>query len=302
MPGSCPILFAWNGRRFVFVNDFLGAGSLGETGPDGTTRPPRPEESVKIEPDQLVTRDGQYVLKITEPMDETTYLDRLQLVVIDQPPGVRVYPDERFVTAGPPPSQQLIAFNKEIYPLQARDHRGRDMTRTLRRWDRDTVNDFAKRAWTGFAEEHCIELDFGDRLASFRANDRLYLCLAGWTAYPFPESSWAAHQAGVAEQWPILERQDESGRWHSLGELGFPAGLPRMMLLDVTGKLIGPRCRLRLRTNMQIYWDQAFIAANVSEPARDHPGGPPGDLGGGSHRQGMLAGRSRAVAVRLRPP
>jgi hypothetical protein len=266
MPGSCPILFAWNGRRFVFVNDFLGAGSIGETGPDGTTRPPRPEESVKIESDQLVTREGQYVLKIAEPMDETTYLDCLQLVAIDQPPGGRVYPDERFVTAGPPPSQRLVAFNKEIHPVQARDHRGRDVTRTLRHWDRVTVDDFAKRAWTGFAEEHSIELDFGDRLASFAADERLYLCLAGWTAYPFPESSWAAHQAGVAEQWPILERQDEAGRWRSLGEAGFPAGLPRMMLLDVTGKLTGPRCRLRLRTNMQIYWDQAFIAANVSEP------------------------------------
>jgi hypothetical protein len=113
----------------------------------------------------------------------------------------------------------------------------------------------------GFAEEHSIELDFGNRLASFGPKDRLYLCLAGWTEYPFPESSWAAHQAGVVEQWPILERQDASGQWHSLGESGFPAGTPRMMLVDVTGKLTGPHCRLRLRTNMHICWDQAFVAA-----------------------------------------
>jgi tetratricopeptide (TPR) repeat protein len=262
LPGSCPILFAWDGRRFVFVNDFLGAGSIGETGPDGTCRPPRSEEAVAIAAEQLAPRDGQYVLKITEPMDETTYLDRLQLVVVDNPPDVRVYPEERFVTTGPPPSQQLVAFGKEIYPIVARDHRGRDVTETLRRWDRVTVDDFAKRAWIGFAEEHSIELDFGERLASFGAKDRLYLCLAGWTEYPFPESSWAAHQAGISEQWPILERQDESGRWCSLGESGFPAGMPRMMLVDVTGKLTGPRCRLRLRTNMHICWDQAFVAAD----------------------------------------
>jgi tetratricopeptide (TPR) repeat protein len=266
MPGSCPILFAWDGRRFVFVNDFLGAGSVGEIGPDGTCRLPRPEESVKIETNQLVTRDGQYVLKITEPMDETTYLDRLELVVVDEPPGVRVYPDERFVTAGPPPSQELVAFNQEIYPVRAVDHRGRDVTQTLRRWDRVTVDDFKKRAWIGFAEEHAVELDFGDRLAAYGPNDRLYLCLAGWTEYPFPESSWAAHQAGVTEQWPILERQDEAGRWQSLGEAGFPAGLPRMMLVDVTGKVTGRHCRLRLRTNMQIYWDQTFIAPAVRSP------------------------------------
>ncbi len=277
MPGSCPILFAWNGKRFVFVNDFLGAGSIGETGPDGSCRPPRQEESLAIEAEQLVPRDGQYILKITEPMDETTYLDRLQLVVVDRPPGVRVYPDERFVTAGPPPSQQLVAFGKEIFPVAARDQRGRDVTETLRRWDRVAVDDFAKRPWIGFAEEHAVELDFGDRLASFGPNDRLYLCLAGWTEYPFPESSWAAHQAGITEQWPILERQDESGQWRSLGESGFPAGMPRMMLVDVTGKLTGPRCRLRLRTNMHICWDQAFVAADcrVVSPVADAPGSPP---------------------------
>ncbi len=270
MPGSCPILFTWDGRRFVFVNDFLGAGSIGETGPDGTCRPPRSEESLAIEAEHLVPRDGQYVLKITEPMDETTYLDRLQLVVVDRPSGIRVYPEERFVTTGPPPSQQIVAFDKEIFPISARDQRGRDVTKTLRHWDRVAVDDFAKRAWIGFAEEHSIELDFGDRLASFGPKDRLYLCLAGWTEYPFPESSWAAHQAGVHEEWPILEREDESGQWRSLGESGFPAGTPRMMLVDVTGKLTGPRCRLRLRTNMHVCWDQAFVAADCRPTGELH--------------------------------
>ena len=41
---------------------------------------------------------------------------------------------------------------------------------------------------------------------------------------------------------------------------GYPAGLPRLTTLDLTGKLTGPRCVLRLRTNMECYWDQAFIA------------------------------------------
>ncbi len=174
------------------------------------------------------------------------------------------------MTTGPPPSQQIVAFDKEIFPISARDQRGRDVTKTLRHWDRVAVDDFAKRAWIGFAEEHSIELDFGDRLASFGPKDRLYLCLAGWTEYPFPESSWAAHQAGVHEEWPILEREDESGQWRSLGESGFPAGTPRMMLVDVTGKLTGPRCRLRLRTNMHVCWDQAFVAADCRPTGELH--------------------------------
>src|SRR5581483_10368919 len=55
---SCPVLFAWDGRRYRFVTDFLGAGALGELGPDGSPRPPRPEESLKLEPDALAPDGG----------------------------------------------------------------------------------------------------------------------------------------------------------------------------------------------------------------------------------------------------
>jgi len=154
-----------------------------------------------------------------------------------------------------------LAFRDEIFPVEARDHRGRDVTKILAKWDRDTVNDFAQRSWLGYAEEHWVELDFGDRLAKFGPNDKLILCLAGWTDYPYPESIWAATQAGVPLLPPTLERLDEKGHWQTLiADAGFPAGLPRMMTLDVTDRLTGPRCRIRLRTNMEVYWDQIFVA------------------------------------------
>ncbi len=259
--GSCPVLFAWNGQRFGFVTDFLGEGTVGEMQPGGGYRPPRPEESVKIEADQLAPLDGHYVLKIAEPMDEMTYLDRLQLLVLDHPADVRVYPDERFGTTQPLARQELFAFRQQIFPVRARDQRGRDVTSTLRTWDRATVDSFARRSWLGFAEEHWVELDFADRLAAFGPGDRLVLCLAGWTDYAYPESIWAATQAGVALQPPALERQGSDGIWQPLlAEVGFPAGLPRMMTVEMTGKLVGPHCVVRLRTNLQVYWDQIFVA------------------------------------------
>jgi cytochrome c-type biogenesis protein CcmH/NrfG len=267
--GSCPVLFAWDGRRFGFVADFLGAGSMGESQPDGSHRPPRPEESVKIEAEQLSSLDGSYVLKIAEPMDEVTYLDRLQLLVLDHPSALRVYPDERFSPDATPPNQDLLAFRQEIFPVRATDHRGRDVTATLRQWDRQTINRFAQRSWLGYTEEHWVELDFGDRLAAFDAKTPLVLCLAGWTEYPYPESIWAATQAGVSLQGPVLERLGVDGKWQTLKEVGFPAGLPRMMTVDVTGKLTGPHCRLRLRTNMEVYWDQIFVAPLVKRIPAD---------------------------------
>ena len=107
---SCQKPYHEDGERYVFVADFLGAGAIGEVTPDRGHRPPRPEESVKIEAHQLKPKAGKYLLKVAEPMDEITYLDRLQLVVVDHPAGVRVYPDERFATADPPPSQKLFSF------------------------------------------------------------------------------------------------------------------------------------------------------------------------------------------------
>src|SRR5262249_54206201 len=70
----------------------------------------------------------------------------------------------------------------------------------------------------------------------------------------------------------VLERF-EGGHWRKLADAGFPAGLPRMMTLDVTGLLGGPACRVRLRTNLQVYWDQAFVAAGCRPVAVPSAGG-----------------------------
>src|SRR5262249_37943544 len=133
--------------------------------------------------------------------------------------------------------------------------------RTLAEWDRLTVDGFSRRSWLGLAEEHWVELDFGDRLARFGPRERLFLCLAGWTDYPYPESIWAAAQARVAPQGPTLGGRGADGGWQTLiAETGFPAGLPRMMTLEVTGMLGGLHCVLRLRTNLEVYWDQITVA------------------------------------------
>jgi hypothetical protein len=264
---SCPVLFTWNGERFVFVTDFLGEGSLGELGPDGRTRPPRPEESVKIEAEQLAIKDGRYEIELAEPMDEITYLDALHLAVVDHPANMAVYPDERFATGGKPPTQELLAFDHRILPLKATDHRGVDVTATLRDADRRTVDSFAKRAWIGFAEDHHVTLDFGDRLSKMDKKDRVYLCLYGWTDYPFPESIWAANQAGLAMRPPVLKRERDDGTWEKIADVGFPAGLPKMMLLDVTGLSRGEHGKLRIETNMHVYWDQVYLAVRKPLPA-----------------------------------
>ncbi|MCE9565070.1 MAG: FG-GAP-like repeat-containing protein [Planctomycetes bacterium] len=259
---SCPILFAWNGERFAYITDMLGAGSMGEGNPDGSTRPPRPEESVKIEAHQLAPRNGRYSLKIAEPMDEVMYLDKLRLDVIDHPAEVSVFPDERFATSVPQPSQELLYFrdSERIFATKATDHKGRDVTATLRERNGKHVDGFAVRSWLGYAEEHFVELDFAGHLKKLPAGRKVYLVLAGWTDYPYPESIYAATQADVPTIAPILEQKQADGTWKNLGEIGFPAGLTRVMTADVTGWIDPNGGSVRIRTNIRIYWDQLFIA------------------------------------------
>jgi tetratricopeptide (TPR) repeat protein len=259
-PTSCPVLLTWDGERFVFVTDFLGEGSVGEMLAAGGTRPPRPEECVKIEPGQLKPRDAYYILKITQPMDELIYLDGLKLIVVDHPSGTDIYPDERFSTGGAPPTQEIYCFRDKLFPSSARDHRGRDATAALRQRDGRMVDDFDHRSWMGFAEDHWVELDFGDQLKELAAGDHVYLVLAGWTDYAYPESIFAAAQAGIHMMPPVLEQLAPDGTWRTVAEIGFPAGLPRVMTKDVTGVLAGTAGKLRLRTNLQVYWDQVYLA------------------------------------------
>ncbi|MBN9522821.1 VCBS repeat-containing protein [bacterium] len=256
---SCPVLMTWDGERYVFVTDFLGGGALGESGPDGSIRPPRPEESVKIEAHQLRPRDGQYVLKIAEPMDEVLYLDRLRLDVVEHPKGVVVYPDERFVLAPPFPSQDLLAFQERYALKAATDERGRDVLPLLRGRDLRAVNTFATRSWLGYAADHTLTLDFGAVPAA--PGRRWCLVLAGWTEYPYPESMYAATRAGVALQPPVLERLAADGKtWEPVCDLGFPAGLTRVMTRELPGFTPSEKTVLRVRTNMQVYWDHVFLA------------------------------------------
>jgi hypothetical protein len=41
--------------------------------------------------------------------------------------------------------------------------------------------------------------------------------------------------------------------------MGFPAGLPRTIVVDLTNKLPAGATKIRITTNLQIYWDQALV-------------------------------------------
>jgi len=261
---SCPHLFAWNGTRYEFVSDFGGMGGLGYlTGP-GTYSPPDASEYVPVP--NLEPRNGEYVLQVVEPLEEVVYLDQVELMAVDHPAGTAVYPNEMMAVNGPAPDFELFCVKDTLSPVSATDHRGVDVTDALRRMDRVCAGPSeSDPRFVGYAKDHFVELDFGDRLRSVPAGSRLVLILAGWVDYSYCSTNFAAAQAGLRIQAPSIEVYRE-GRWVELfHEVGYPAGIQHTMTLDVTGKLRTTDRRIRITSNMELYWDQIILAPILSD-------------------------------------
>ena len=286
---SCPVLFAWDGQRFAFVGDFAGVGGLGYfVGPEQYA-PPQVLEHVKIEADQLAARNGFYELRVCEPMEEVAYVDRLELLAVDHPRGLLVYPDERLTITGPEPTHRLLCVANPVYPARATAPDGKDCAERLAEVDR--IYAYQPRLdprFIGFCEPHTVELGFADRLAEIGSpatarsegpgsgvESGVYLFLTGSIEYPYSQTTFAAAQAGVMWDPMKIERQAGDGSWETIvADAGAPGGMGRTIAIDLSGKLsdgdsgdqrVEPalrECRLRITTNLEIYYDRVFIGAD----------------------------------------
>ena len=259
---SCPCLFAWNGSRFEFVADFGGVGGVGYLVSPGVYAPPDPSEYLRIP--ALEPLDGQYVIQALTLLEEVTYFDEAKLIAVDHPSQTEVYPNEMMAITVEPPSFEVFCYAEPIEPLAAVDHRGVDVTDELRDVDRRYAGATSlDHRFTGIAEEHFVELDFGDQLKTMAGDSRLVLFLFGWVEYGYSATNFAASQAKVRTKAPSIHVLRE-GRWVELfNEVGYPAGLQHVMTLELTGKLLPSDRRIRISGNMEIYWDRIFLAEHL---------------------------------------
>ncbi len=117
--GSCPLVFVWNGQQYEFIADLLGAGGLGFNLGRGEYYPPRPHENLLLPMGSLAELNGEYQIKLGEPMEEICYFDSVQLVAYDLPPGFSLALDERFAGAGPAPTGDPIFYSATMAPQRA---------------------------------------------------------------------------------------------------------------------------------------------------------------------------------------
>ncbi|MGB8523322.1 MAG: FG-GAP-like repeat-containing protein [Candidatus Acidiferrales bacterium] len=261
---SCPIVFVWNGQKFEFLADMIGPGIVGHWIGPNQRNTPDPEEYFKVAGSQVQAKDGLIQFRMVEPMEELDYLDQARLIAVDHPSDVEVYPNERFMTNPPFPKFKVIASFEAHPPLGAWDDRGHDLLPLLVERDHKYVTSFGDAPYAGFAAMHTIELDLGP----WDSSRPLRLLMDGFTDYFSASSMYAAWQAGIQPVPPYVEMLDDSANWvRVVDDMGFPAGLSRTMVADLTGKLPPGTRFIRITTNLKIYWDRI----RVDNSAEDTP-------------------------------
>jgi tetratricopeptide (TPR) repeat protein len=305
---SCPTLFVWNGERYEFVADMLGAGVVGHWVGPNQRDIPRPVEWVKIptgmirekngvgpqasdlgrqtsdivsqvsdfrpqaqtaavggpRPEVQGLRSDAHLLsfRFMEPLEEAVYLDQVRLLAVDHPANVDVYPNEYFASEPPyPPFKVVVSKNNDTRPpAGVWDEHGHDMLPDL--LAHRYFGDFAVTHFLGFAQPHSLTLDLGEAYGG----GPLWLLMHGEVEYFSANSMYAASQAGIEAIPPYVEALAADGKWRRVvDDIGFPAGGPRTMTADLTGRLPKGTRKIRITTNLQIYWDSILVDRTEQE-------------------------------------
>jgi Tfp pilus assembly protein PilF len=265
LKASCPWLFAWNGKQMEFVKDAVPWGSaIGlRINTLGSAKIAATGEWYKIRRDQLVPHDGYYDIRVTAELWEVYYYDYIGLMPIDHPEGTEIFVDERFVV---PPAHlgfTTVATPKPI--KQAIDDNGNDVTSLLSARDGKALDNFGRGQFQGLTRDHYVEVDLGDDAPT---TGPLYLIAHG-SIHDTESSVNVAITQG--NRWRAksmsVEVPDGNGGWKVAQEnLGFPAGRKKTVLFNLTGLFQpGIQHRVRIRTNLEIYWDHLEWAVGLPD-------------------------------------
>lgn len=265
LKASCPFLFAYDGKQMQFVKDAVPWGSaIGlRINTLGSAQIAATGEWYKIGRDQLVPHDGYYDIRITAELWEVYYYDYLALMAVDHPVGTEIFVDERFVI---PPLQLGITTVATPHKIaRAIDDTGQDVTDIVDTLDGRALASFGRGQYQGITRDHYLEVDLGDDAPK---SGPLYLIAQG--SIHDTESSvnvavtqgtrWRAHGLSV-------EVPDGHGGWVTAQDnLGFPAGRKKTILFNLSNVFRpGTPRRVRLRTNLEIYWDAIHWAQGAPD-------------------------------------
>lgn len=267
LKGSCPFLYTWNGREYIFQKDLMWRSALGMPmgimgGNMAYAFPNASDEFLKIPGDGLMLSDGRYKIRVTSELWETIYFDMAELIVLDHPDTIDVFVDEKFILP-PFPELEIFEVSGVKIPDGVTDEIGFDLTDLAGKKDDRYISGFSPGKYQGISQMHDLIIDPGN----IRGNNCLYLVMNGWIFPTDASINYAVSQTGKSLSiLPYLQVMDQDGNWKTIIEnIGFPMGKNKTVITDLSGKFLSADRRIRIRTNMEIYWDYICFATTCHE-------------------------------------
>jgi cytochrome c-type biogenesis protein CcmH/NrfG len=267
LKGSCPFLYTWNGNEYIFVKDILWRSGLGMPmgiggGATAYAFADASDDYLKIPGEFLKPGKGLYSMQITSELWETIYLDRLELVAVDHPASTDIYVAEQF---GPPPfpGLELYQVKDKRLPVSATDSDGNDLLPFILERDDKYTPGFLPGKYQGITEMEDIILDPGD---AGQAKD-LYLFMTGWIFPTDASINYALSQTdSVKVSSPVIQVRNKNGEWETvIDDISFPMGKDKTVIANLSGKFLSLDHHIRIKTNMDIHWDQIFFSGALSD-------------------------------------
>ncbi|MBA4410096.1 MAG: hypothetical protein C0397_11805 [Odoribacter sp.] len=268
LKGSCPFLYTWNGTEYVFAKDIIWRSALGMPLGimGGTTKygfADASDDYIRIPGEMMQPKEGKYSIQVTSELWETIYIDQIQLVAVDHPDSVDIYVPEQF-TPPPFPGCKIYQVSQKHFPVSAIDSEGNDVLALVTEEDDKYVAGFTPDKYQGITEMHELILDPGkEGLAK-----NLFLFLNGWIFPSDASINVAISQSDALKVMsPEIQVINKKGEWETVGNLGFPMGKDKMVIADLSGKFLSGDRRIKIRSNMEVYWDQIFFSeVNTNYP------------------------------------
>ena len=264
LKGSCPFLYTWNGSEYVFVKDMMWRSALGMPlgimgGKATYAFANASQEYLKIPGELLRQKDGKYTIQITEELWETIYCDEIKLFAVDHPEESEIYVDEKF--SGPPyPSLRVYNVKNHQLPISAIDGRGNDLLEIISKKDNQYISNFQREKYQGITKMKELILDLGD----VQDTKNLHLFMNGWIFPTDASINTALTQSeSLKIENPSLEVINAQGEWKKvISNIGFPSGKNKTVIIDLSDKFLSAKRKVRIKTNMEIYWDYIFYAVD----------------------------------------
>jgi hypothetical protein len=267
LKGSCPFLYTWNGEEYVFVKDILWRSALGMPtgimgGETSYAFADASDDYIKIPGELLKPVNGIFSLQVTSELWETIFIDKLELVAVDHPDTLDIFVPEQF---GPPPFPGLKIFtvSEKLSPVSAVDTYGNDVLSFISAQDDNYLSGFKSDKYQGITETTDLILDPGEPTGK----GNLILFMIGWIFPTDASINVALSQSDkIKVTPPLIQVINKKGEWETvIDNLGFPMGKDKTVIADLSGKFLTKDHRIRIRTNMEIYWDHIFFTENLPD-------------------------------------